>query len=47
MIGFIILGTIDVLANKGVAYFACFLLSAGSASALFSVTSLSPRDYAD
>jgi len=32
MIGFIILGTIDVLHNKGVAYFACFLLSAGSFS---------------
>lgn len=30
MIGFIILGTIDVLANKGVAYFACFLLCIGS-----------------
>ncbi|GFZ46966.1 Uncharacterized transporter [Saitozyma sp. JCM 24511] len=30
MIGFIVLGTIDVLANKGVAYFACFLLCIGS-----------------
>jgi hypothetical protein len=26
----IILATIDVLKNKGVAYFACFLLAAGS-----------------
>ncbi|KAM0746363.1 MFS general substrate transporter [Meredithblackwellia eburnea MCA 4105] len=32
MIGFVILGTIDVLSHKAVAYFACFLLSAGSAS---------------
>ncbi|KAK8864424.1 hypothetical protein IAR55_001672 [Kwoniella newhampshirensis] len=30
MIGFIILGTIDVLNNKGVAYFACFLLCIGA-----------------
>jgi len=29
MIGFIILAKIDVVANKGVAYFACFLLCAG------------------
>ncbi|TYJ55971.1 hypothetical protein B9479_003356 [Cryptococcus floricola] len=30
MIGFIVLGTIDVVANKGVAYFATFLLCIGS-----------------
>jgi roadblock/LC7 domain-containing protein len=30
MIGFVILGTIDVLHNVGVAYFACFLLCIGS-----------------
>ncbi|WVQ80778.1 hypothetical protein IAT38_002883 [Cryptococcus sp. DSM 104549] len=30
MIGFVVLGTIDVLANKGVAYFACFLLCIGA-----------------
>jgi len=29
MVGFIILAKIDVLENKGVAYFACFLLCAG------------------
>jgi hypothetical protein len=29
MVGFIILAKIDVVANKGVAYFACFLLCAG------------------
>jgi MFS family permease len=29
MVGFIILAKIDVLTNKGVAYFACFLLCAG------------------
>lgn len=28
--GFIILGTIDVLKNRGIAYFACFLLCIGS-----------------
>jgi MFS family permease len=30
IIGFIILGSIDPLANKGVAYFACFLLTMGA-----------------
>ncbi|KGB74429.2 high-affinity nicotinic acid transporter [Cryptococcus deuterogattii R265] len=30
MVGFIILGTIDVLSYKGVAYFACFLLCIGA-----------------
>lgn len=30
LIGLIILATIDVLANKGVAYFACFMLCAGA-----------------
>ncbi|KAK1142905.1 hypothetical protein N8T08_007146 [Aspergillus melleus] len=30
LIGMVILATIDVLANKGVAYFACFLMAAGA-----------------
>lgn len=30
LVGMIILATIDVLQNKGVAYFACFLMAAGS-----------------
>ncbi|PLB51500.1 MFS general substrate transporter [Aspergillus steynii IBT 23096] len=30
LVGMIILATIDVLANKGVAYFACFLMAAGA-----------------
>ncbi|KAJ4345828.1 uncharacterized protein N0V89_011963 [Didymosphaeria variabile] len=30
LVGLIILATIDVLANKGVAYFACFMLCAGA-----------------
>jgi hypothetical protein len=30
LVGMIILATIDVLSNKGVAYFACFLMAAGS-----------------
>ncbi|KAF8073456.1 major facilitator superfamily domain-containing protein [Lyophyllum atratum] len=30
VIGFIVLGSIDVLENKGVAYFACFLLTMGA-----------------
>ncbi|OJJ68433.1 hypothetical protein ASPBRDRAFT_133237 [Aspergillus brasiliensis CBS 101740] len=30
LVGMVILATIDVLGNKGVAYFACFLMAAGS-----------------